>query len=82
MIEREPDRKYILVTDLKMPRMNWDVLINEALSRGFDFLAVIVTTGEDYVVMGVAKLIVDGKTKLLRKPYSVGKLLEIIKAIK
>ena len=71
-------RKYLLITDLKMPLMNGDALIAEATSLGFEFEGIIITTGEHYVGINTAKLIGEGKAKLLQKPFSTKTMLELV----
>jgi hypothetical protein len=39
-----------------MPGMNGDALIAESMKQGFEFVSIIVATGEGYVGMGIVRL--------------------------
>ena len=81
LLKLQPEKRYFLVTDIKMPQLSGDAMILEAIRLGYQFVSIIVATGEGYVGVSIAKLLADGKAKLLYKPYMAKDLLELIRDV-
>ena len=81
LLKAEPDMQYLLITDIKMPRLSGDALIAEAIKLGFKFFSIIVATGEGYVGVSIVKLLAEGKAKLLQKPYTAKAMLELVNSL-
>ena len=71
------EKPYLIISDVKMPRMDGYELIKQLQAKGFGELPVVLLTGEDDLARGYR----EGCVYYITKPYKQDYLLNIIEYI-
>ena len=79
ILVQEPERAFLLITDIRMPKLSGVELIKRALELGIKFRAIIIASATISIDEGLGDLISSGKATPLPKPFNATDILRLVK---